>query len=185
MSSLDDMRQYLLPLDTTAEDKRYAMYFCKKLNYLNELRNAIIKDTNESYISMGYGNVNAKICIVVKDEEMFNIVKPLIQDILERFDVNFWNIYVTFIDKTKTPYKEKYELLVNEINAIKPNLMYVIDKDDTMYLEMIRSFCTLNIDFPEKYFFIDLEYLASTDIEVRKLLWRDFRYLINYKEIEQ
>lgn len=185
MSSLEDMRQFLLSLNTATEDKRYTMYFCKKLSYLNELRNAIVKETNDDYVSMGYGNVNSKICIVVKDEQTFNIIKPLIKEILEQFDINFWNIYVTFIDKSKSPYKDKYNLLVHEINAIKPNLLYVFDKDDTMYLEMTRAFCTLNIDFPEKYFFIGLEYLASTDIEVRKLLWRDFRYLINYKEIEQ
>lgn len=184
MSKLDDMRNYLLPLNTSAEDKRYTMYFCKKLSYLNQLMNVITKEIND-YVSMGYGNVNAKICIVIKDEAMFSIIKPLIRDVLEQFGINFWNIYVTFIDKTETPYKEKYGLLVNEINAIGPSLLYVIDKDKTSFDDISNYFNSYNISMPQKSFFVDVQKLGSTDENIRRELWAVFRYLINYKEIEQ
>lgn len=181
---LDNMRQYLTALPIDAEQKRYSMNFCKKMKYLNELHEIAVQDVHE-YICTGYGNVNSKICFVFKDKQSCDVIRPLIQEILDKFNINIWDIYFTFINKTETDYAKKYSYLINEIHAVGSQLLYVFDKDDTMYKDIVSAFLVRNIDLPEKHFFVDVQNLASADAEVRKLLWRDFRYLINYKEIEQ
>ena len=179
---MDNMKQYLSALEIPVEQKRYAMNFCKKISYLDELHNVASQDTHE-YVCTGYGNVNSKICFVFKDKKCHDVMRPLIQEILDKFHINTWDVYITFVNKTETEYAKKHSYLINEIHAVNPGLLYVFDKDDDMYLNVIQAFTERNIDLPEKHFFIDVEHLASSDVEVRKLLWRDFRYLINYKEI--
>lgn len=182
MSRTDDMRQYLLSLNAPSEDKRYTIYFCKKMEYLNSLKDIMVQETKE-YVSMGYGNVNSKICLAVKNEKVFNTIKPLIQNVLDKFGINFWDVYITFIDKTQSPYDKKYELFINEINAIKPKLLYIFDKDDTGFKEIENHSMKLNIPMPERSFFVDAEKLVSEDVKVKQELWNVFRYFINYKDI--
>lgn len=180
---LDKIRQYLSALTISSEQKRYAMNFCKKMNYLNELQAIAIQDTNE-YVCTGYGNINSKICFVFKDKATYDIIKPLIQNILDKFDINSWDVYITFVDKTKSEYDRKYPFLVNEIHAVGAKLLYVFDKDDIVYNQIVNAFTTRNINLPEKHFLINAQKLTSTNDEDRKHLWNMFKYLINYKEIE-
>ena len=180
---LDKVKQYLSGLSIESDQKRYAMNFCKKAFYLNELHEIAIQDTKE-YVCTGYGNVNSKICFVFKDKNKHDTIKPLLQDMLDKFNINPWDVYVTFVNKTQVEYNKKYSFLINEIHAINPGLLYVFDNDDTMYKEIIESFNSRNVSLPEKHFMIDVNELACSDIEVRKELWNIFRYLINYKEIE-
>lgn len=180
---LDNMRQYLSELDIPKDKKQYSMSFCKKIKYLDELHNAAIQDTKEK-VDTGFGNVNSKICFIFKDKNSFNILKPLVQSILDSFDVNAWNVYITFVDKTSNEYNKKYAFLINEIHAVGTHIFYVFDKDDNVYNDIISFFNTRNVSLPEKHFFIDIQKLASSDIEIRKELWNSFKYLINYKEIE-
>ena len=181
---LDDMRQYLSGLNVDVDQKRYAMNFCKKMQYLDELRDIAVQDTN-SHICTGYGNVNSQICFVFTDKKTYDIIKPIINEILEKFHINLWNIYITFINKTQDEYNKKYSFLANEINAIGANLVFVFDKDNVAYNEIINAFNVRNITLPEKHFFIDMQKIISTETEDRKMLWSFFKYLINYKEIEQ
>lgn len=181
---LSEMKQYLSALEIDIEQKRYAMNFCKKMQYLDKLRNIAIQDTNE-YVCTGYGNVNSKICFVFNNLQAYETLKPIINETLEKFRMNIWNVYITFIDKTKVEYNKKYSYLANEINANGANLMFVFDKDETNYNKIIEAFNSRNIALPEKHFFIDVHKFASTELEDRKVLWNSFRYLINYKEIEQ
>lgn len=184
MSTLDNMRQYLSALSIPSEQKRYAMNFCKKMDYLNNLHNIAAQETGE-YICTGYGNVNSKICFVFKDKDSYDVLKPLIQEILDKFHINLWDIYVTFLNKTKSEYSKKYSFLSNEIHAVGSELLYIFDKDDNIYKDIVSHFLVRNIPLPAKYFFVDIQKLASMDTEVRKELWNVFRYLINYKEIGQ
>lgn len=181
---LDNVRQYLSALSISTEQKRYAMNFCKKIDYLNELHDIAVKETKE-YVCTGYGNVNSKICFVFKDKDSYNAMRPLLQETLDKFHINIWNVYVTFVNKTQAEYTKKYSFLVNEIHAVNPGLLYVFDDNDEMYKDIISHFLVRNIALPEKYFMIDSQKIASSDIEVRKELWNTFRYLINYKEIEE
>lgn len=180
---LDKVKQYLSALSIESEQKRYTMNFCKKINYLNELHCITAQET-QAYVCTGYGNVNSKICFVFKDKEKHDEIKPLLQEMLDKFGINTWNVYVTFVNKTQVEYNKKYSFLVNEIHAVNPDLLYVFDKDDVMYNEITNSFTSRNISLPEKHFMVDISKLTCSDIEVRKELWNIFRYLINYKEIE-
>lgn len=181
---LDNMRQYLTALNISSEQKRYTINFCKKIQYLNELHISVSQEVND-YVCTGYGNVNSKICFVFKDKNSCNVIRPLIQDILDKFNINTWDIYMTFVDKTTKDYPKKYSYLMNEIYAINPNLLYVFDKDDAIYNDIIDAFNVRNVSLPDKHFLVDVQKLASTDTDVRQELWNIFRYLINYKEIKQ
>lgn len=180
---LDNMRQYLSALDIPVEQKRYAMNFCKKIKYLEELQGLAVQELNE-YVCTGYGNVNSKICFVFKDKQTYDIIRPLVQDILEKFSINAWDIYITFVNKSTKEYPRKYPYLINELHAINPNLLYVFDKDDTIYKDIVNAFLSQNITLPEKYFLVDTQKLASIEENVRQELWNVFRYLINYKDIK-
>lgn len=181
---LDDMRQYLTALDIPLEQKRYSINFCKKMQYLDELHSIAANDTQE-YVCTGYGNFNSKICFVFKDKTEYDIIYSLIQDMLDKFSINTWDIYITFVNKTSTGYLKKYSYLINEIHAINPQLLYVFDKDNSIYKDIINYFLTHKISLPEKHFFIDIQKIASSESETRKELWDMFKYLINYKEIGQ
>lgn len=181
---LDNMRQYLSALSIPAEQKRYAMNFCKKMSYLNELRDAAIQDVQD-YICTGYGNVNSNICFIFKDKQCYDVVHALLQEMLEKFHINPWDVYVTFVDKSQKEYNKKYAYLANEIHAINPGLLYVFDTNESMYQEIINAFQMRNIALPEKHFTVDVQKLASTDTDVRHELWNILKYLINYKETEQ
>jgi hypothetical protein len=63
--------------------------------------------------------------------------------------------------------------------------MLVLDKDNTIYNEIIKTFNTRNITLPEKHFFVDVHKFTSTELEDKNELWNILKYLINYKEIEQ
>lgn len=180
---LTETKEYLLPLSINSDDKRYTMSFCRKMDYISDLINKVISDTHE-HVSVGYGNVNSRICFVVKDENTLGIIKPLIQEVLEKFHLNFWNVYVTFVDKTKSEYPGKYTCLMNELNAIKPGVVFVVGSDDSQYTALQTEFTSNNIQMPNSYFYIDIQKLGSTEPATRKELWRKFKYLINYKEIE-
>ena len=71
MSDIDDMKQYLLSLNIPSKDKRYTMNFCKKMEYLDNLKQITIKELHEPVIS-GYGNVNSQICIITNRNQFFN-----------------------------------------------------------------------------------------------------------------
>lgn len=180
---LDDMKQYLLPLNIVQDDKRYSMNFYKKLQYLEELRKRIADDTHMD-VSIGYGDMNSKICFIFNNQKLFNAMKQIVQEKLDLFEVNFWQIYVTFINKVDGDYARKYEVIASELSAIKPNLLYVFDSDKAAYDKVIAALAQFNIPVPERPFFVDVQELASDDEEVKRRLWHVLRYLINYKTLD-
>ena len=105
--------------------------------------------------------------------------------ILDKFNINTWEVYITFVNKTAKDYSRKYSFLVNEIYAVNPELLYVFDTDDIMYNDIINAFLTRNVSLPNKHFLVDTQKISSTDTNIRKELWNIFRYLINYKETKQ
>jgi hypothetical protein len=179
---VDNTRQYLLNAsDIPKEEKEYTMNFCKKTEYLNSLRDTVINEIHDS-VAFGYGDVNSKICFVFPDEETFQLIKPVVQDILETFKLNFWDIYVTFINKTKQEYSGKYGYLINELYAIGPKVLYVVDKTEDSYNNINRGFATSKIPHPsEKAYHISIEDICSTEPDTKKQLWKMFKYLINYR----
>ena len=87
--SLGSFRQYLLSLNAASDDKKYAMDFYKKSEYLESLKQEAINDLH-CHISSGYGSVNSNICFIFPDEESLSVIKPLVQDVLKKLKINFW-----------------------------------------------------------------------------------------------
>ena len=181
---MSDMKQYLSSLDIASEKKRYVMNFCKKIEYLDELHDAATRDI-QGYVCSGFGDFNSNICFVFKDSYMYEVVRPLIQEILSKFNIDTYDIYITFINKTQQEYSKKYSFLVNELHAIGPKALYVFDNDNVSYDTIIKTFGSYGMALPEKHFIVNAQDLASTDIDTKKHLWNVFRYLINYKQIKQ
>lgn len=177
---LQEIKEYLLPLGIPDIDKRYTMNFCKKLEYLEGLRSKVAKDTGMN-VSGGYGDINSNICFIFNNVKNFNVMKSIIQEKLDLFDINFWQIYVTFINKIEKDYSMKYSMITSELSAVKPKLLYVFDKDKRVYDEIINSLNKFNVAVPERNFFVDVMDLASDDEEIKKQLWFTLHYLINYK----
>lgn len=181
--SIQDIKEYLLPLPIPDIDKRYVLNFCKKNEYLEKLREVIAKDTG-SDVAMGYGDLNSYIMFIFDNAERFNAIKPIIQEQMDKFQMNFWQAYLTFIDKTAADYPGKYMAIANEISAIKPKLLYVFGNNKQKYDDIINIISSYNIPLPERHFFINLEDMASEDDTVKKALWHQLRYLINYKTLD-
>ena len=57
-----------------SEDKRYTMNFCKKMEYLDNLKKITIKKLHK-HVNTRYSNVNSKICIISKNEKALNVIK--------------------------------------------------------------------------------------------------------------
>ena len=176
----DNFKQYLSALQIPVEQKRYAMNFCKKIKYLDELHNIAAKEVNEC-VNVGYGNVNSKICLLFKDKKSYLNNKSLIEKLLEKYDINIWNVYITFVNKTEMEYGKKYSYLIHELYAINPSVLYVFDDNNAIYTNTIHSFPSFNINYPDKHFFIDINKLISNNENERKELWNMLKYLINYK----
>lgn len=181
----DDLRQYLLSLNAASEDKRYTINFCKKLEYLESLKQEAINDLH-CHISSGYGSVNSNICFIFSDEQSLSVVKSLVQEILEKLKMNFWGIYTTFINKSTHDYSKKYNYLMNELNCIKPSIVYVFGKDKSCIDRLKQEYDKYNIPISNNYFqFVDIQQLLSSKEEDRKALWNVFKYMIGYREIEK
>ena len=182
MSDINDMKQYLLSLNIPSKDKRYTMNFCKKMEYLDNLKQITIKELHEPVIS-GYGNVNSQICIITKNEKALNVIKPLLQNVLDKFHINMWDIYLTYVDKTTTEYNRKFSYLAHELSAIGAKIIYYIDNDENNYNALLNAFQTDNIKLSADIHYINVTKLGSSDIEDRKELWESFKHMINFREI--
>ena len=182
MSNIDEMKDYLLSLNIPSEDKRYTMNFCKKMEYLDNLKRVTINELHEPIVS-GYGNVNSNICIVTKNDNALNTIKPLLQDVLDKFHINIWDIYLTYVDKTKTEYNRKFSYLAHELSAIGPKIVYYIDKDESNYNALLNAFVADNVKLPVNIYYIDVIKLGSSDTQDRKDLWEVFKHMINFRDI--
>lgn len=182
--SLGSFRQYLLSLNAASDDKKYAMDFYKKSEYLESLKQEAINDLH-CHISSGYGSVNSNICFIFPDEESLSVIKPLVQDVLKKLKINFWGVYTTFLNKSSQEYSKKYNYLMNELNAIKPNIVYIFGKEKSIIDNIKQEYDKYNISVSNHYFqFVNVQQLASSKEEDRIALWNVFKYMINYREIE-
>ena len=100
--------------------------------------------------------------------------------------MNFWGIYTTFINKSTHDYSKKYNYLMNELNCIKPSIVYVFGKDKSYIDRLKQEYDKYNIPISSNYFqFVDIQQLLSSKEEDRKALWNVFKYMIGYREIEK
>ena len=177
------LKDYLTGLQIANAEKQKVMSFYKKTDYINSIMEKAIEDTHQK-MSFGYGNVNSKICLVVESEETYNFIKPVLQDYFDMFDTNIWDIYITFVDKSAKNYSKKINLLMNEINAVSPQLLYMIGSSDNYYTALAQEMTNYNLQLNMKTIFISTEKLLSSDPEVQKEIKRLFVFLINYMTID-
>ena len=180
--SFVSLKNYLSSLAIKTEEKRYVLDFCKKLEYLEYLQKKAAAETHKN-INTGYGNANSQICFVFQDIAEFAKAKPDVVKQLEKFLMNLWDVWITFIDKCDIDYVHKYEYLAHEIHCVNPKLMYVFsDENNSDVMDvMMNHMKNLGIQPPQIAYRINLNDLSSEDPEVRQHLWNRLRYLINYK----
>jgi len=179
----ESFKTYLASLNIPANDKRYALSFFKKADYFESLREIANKDTNKT-ISMGYGNFNSKISFVIEDSDIFDIIKPSLMECMDVFDISFWHIYMTFIDKVNINYPEKYNLLIHELHAVAPDVLYLFVRNQESYNKILDEYKAKSISLPCKVFHIIVPENGIDDKLLQKQFFGMFKYLINYKEIE-
>lgn len=182
MSDLNDMKQYLLSIDIPSDDKRYTMNFCKKMSYLDNLKQVMIKELHQPIIS-GYGNVNSKICFITKNNKMLETIKSLLESAMDKFHINIWDVYITFVDKCNVDYPHKFSFLAHELSAVQPEIIYYIDNSKDNYNSLLNAFNTNGIKRTDNIYYIDVAKLISSDISDRKELWSVLNHMIKYKPI--
>lgn len=175
------MREYLLPLNISNEDKRYVLNFCKKIEYLEGLRKQVAAETGER-VELGYGDANSKLCFIFQNKREFQAVKKVLQSRLDNFCLNLWQIWITFIDKVPVDYANKYSLLAYEINAINPTVIYTFGDNPDTASTVEQSIRQVGCSDLLHYFFIDFATLSDDD--AHKILWPKFKYLINYQTLD-
>lgn len=185
--AFETMKEYLSSLTIPVEDKRYVLTYCKKLEYLENLRAKASSDTGQA-VNAGYGCANSQICLVFKDIQTFNEVKAAVQTWMDEFKMNFWQAWTTFVDKTEDEYPAKMEYLACEIHAVHPQLLYVFGDSIDEYHKVIHAFANLGIPvmeaLPKYTFFIDIKELTSSDKQIKQEIWQKLRYLINFKTLD-
>lgn len=181
--AVDKIRQYLLPLNIPNEDKRYVLNFCKKIEYLEGLRKQAADETGER-VELGYGDANSRICFIFRNKREFQAIKKVLQSHLDEFSLNLWQIWITFVDKTPSEYANKYTLLAHEMNAINPTVVYVFGDNQEVAAEAEQVIRQVGCSNLKHYFFVDFEVFSKDDVESKKILWPQFRYLINYQTLD-
>lgn len=179
--AVNDVREYLLSLNIPNEDKRYVLNFCKKLEYLENLRKQAAAETGER-VELGYGDANSKLCFIFRNKNEFSAAKKTLQSHLDDFCLNLWQIWITFVDKTPSDYANKYTFLAHEINAINPTVVYVFGDDQSIAATAEQSIRQIGCSNLKHYFFVDFSILSDPD--AKKMLWPQFRYLINYQTLD-
>ena len=177
---IDKTRTYLKSIPIPSDEKNSVMDFCKKETYRQNLMQAMISEVGDIPVSFGYGNVNANICFVFDNQNTLFVMKPLIQKLLARLKTEFWTLYTTFINKTEVEYPNKIDLLVKEISAVKPQVIYFFCNDDKDIVEF-KKMCINNGIAVPKHYLVPMDKLVQDDAESYKELWKIFRYMINYK----
>ena len=179
MFSIEKFKDYLKDLDIDKDEKNYALNFNKKNDYLNNLRLAMVKEIGKD-ITMGYGDVNSKILIMFKDRNSFLSVKKSLQSLFALAKFNFWDTYITFINKTDADYPKKYEFIIREIIAVHPDIIYLIG-DESDYNKINMVFAENKLTYPAIHSFCISEKQINDENAVKDL-WSKFKYLINYKD---
>lgn len=181
--ALNNVKDYLLSLNIPRDDKRYVLNFCKKIEYLESLRKQAASETQER-IELGYGDANSKICFIFQSKAEFSTVKAAIQKQLDDFNLNLWQIWVTFVDKTPSEYNKKYEFLAHEMNAINPTAIYFFGNSQEPAAHAEECIRKLGCPNMKHFFFIENSILLQGGDDIKQILWPQFRFLINYQTLD-
>ncbi len=172
--NIQAMKDYLSSLEGyPTEDKRYVLNFCKRLEYMDQLREQATKESGQD-IEMGYGNINSKTCFIFQNKEEQESLKGVLQPFLDQFGIHLWEHWATFINKTEREYPNKYTLLVNELSTMKPDIMYLICKDKSEMSILENVFFQANVSYPKEIRFIDIALFFKDDPQSKAILCKQF-----------
>lgn len=178
-----EFKDYLSSLGISSQDKQAALKFFKKADYFESLREKVNKNTNTPVL-MGYGNLNSKICFVVQNKKIYESIKPVLTHYMDKFGINIWDVYITFVDKTEVIYPEKLNLLVHEVHAVNPDVLYLFLDNPKSYQDIVDQYKAINVSMPCKIFNIIVPDFDTNDSLLQQNFFDIFKYLINYKETE-
>ena len=92
----------------------FAMSFDKKSSMVKELYN---RHGMDNHARRGFGNYNSKIVMLFKDMESYKGLEYIIEKILEKFNINIYDLYIMFANNNAT--------VDEEISIISPSITYV------------------------------------------------------------
>lgn len=129
--ALKDLKDYLaMDSNIPMKDKKYVFDFYNKFQYLSQLNKALINQTHEKMF-LGYGNYNSKIMIVVLADKFLGPVINIIKPMMDKMNISLWNTYITVLNKGNST-TDYLPTIINEINAVCPRMLYVIDIYDVI-----------------------------------------------------
>lgn len=165
-NNINNIKEYLKSINIEKDEKRYVNEFYRRLEYLDKLYKIATLQSKESLIG-GQGNVNSKRVIIVSSYSLFNDIKTNLQKQLKRYKLNCWDIYITYVDKTKEyNYQNKMSLIANELNCIKPELVFYIgtSKEYNDFIVLIElEYKKYNIMLDYKTIWVDKDKLINDD----------------------
>lgn len=177
MSSLNELMEFLRTIDIDAAEKNFTFDFCKKNEYIDGLMNAVMIDTGDP-VSIGYGNINGQIMLVFQDRNSLDILKPAVQESFEKIGIDLWTMYITYVDKTQNDYPKKYNVLMNELNAVKPKILYFIDNTDNHVFNLKAECAKYKVAFPRCLIITPNEIVND-----KKATFAKLKYAVNFKDI--
>lgn len=185
MADLQQFTEYLAGLGITNESKRYSLNFCKKMDYIYSIMDKAIERVGGVHMDFGYGDYNSKIVFIFNNRKQFLEIKDKIQKVLEVFSSNYWNVYVTYINKCDKEYTEKINLLMNEVNAVGPELIYMFSNNENDLTLLKNEFTKYNVKKNFTFFHVNTDELLNPTEGTNANMWSKFKYLINYKNVIQ
>lgn len=178
---LNNIKDYLIPLNIQNTDKKSFMDFYKKMSYIETLMENLALSVNEK-INMGYGDFNSKVCFIFKDRQTFEKLKDSLQKNIEIVDVHFWQVYTTYVSKTSKELPNDISILMHELNAIKPQIIYLFDENDEVLNKLNQECAANNIPCTTKQLLINPDMILNDNTQSRKDLWKLLKFLVNYKK---
>jgi hypothetical protein len=165
--------------------EQWTVEYYNKAHNIADLHNKILMKNKDiqKYFSCGYGSHNPEVLLIYNN---YNIPKQIdyIRVICEKIKYNYYDLYITPIEKTKILTPKQHEYIVNEeIKILKPKKIFLFSKEE---LQLQHDNIT-TIDMNNYYNMLLLTDTAKTPEEIKDLnnskliFWNQFKDIQNYK----
>jgi hypothetical protein len=165
---------YVNSTDCSKSDKNDFILFCKKQEYLDRIMN-IMFNTVKCKINYGYGNLNSDICFLFSDINSEEAIKKELSNILKKYGIDYYSVYVTYIKKCDNFYGKYLELLYGELNAINAKIIYYFGENEDEVNLLKDLYIVNNKTFNYRY--INIKDFKEDNIK------SEIKYMIKYKNI--
>ncbi len=165
---------YVNSTNCSQYDKNDFILFCKKQEYLDKIM-GIMFNTVKCKINYGYGNLNSDICFLFDDIQSEEAIKKELANILNKYNIDYYSIYVTYINKCDRFYGRYLELLYSELNAVNSKIIYYFGESE----EQINLFKDLYIKNNKTF---NYRYINTKDFNFDSMK-SEIKYMIKYKNI--